>query len=156
MTGSGAPTSSDAVDGRGRRVGVVAARWHSEVVDALLAGALGALAEAGVADADVECVRVPGAFEIALGAQRLAAGGRVDAVVCLGAVVRGGTPHFDYVCHAVADGCLRVSLDTGVPVGFGVLTVDDLEQAWARAGGDEGNKGADAARAALEMVENRS
>ena len=151
MSGGGAPAETR-VDGSGRRVALVAARWHDEITDALLAGAQQACADCGVAAGDVEVVRVPGAFELPVVALALARSEHVDAVVCLGVVVRGGTPHFDYVCRAVTDGCTRVALDTGVPVGFGVLTVDTVEQARARAGGAEGDKGREAVLAALETV----
>jgi 6,7-dimethyl-8-ribityllumazine synthase len=130
------------------RVGVVAARWHAEVTDALLAGARTALDEMGVRDR-VE-VRAPGAFEVPVLAAALARNG-CEAVVCLAVVIRGATPHFDYVCRAVTDGCARVALDTGVPVGFGVLTCDDEDQARDRAGlpGSREDKGREAATAAV-------
>ena len=128
------------VDGTGKRLAIVATRWHTELVDALLDGAV-----AAAAGADVDVVRVPGAFEIPVVAARLARSH--DAVVALGVVMRGGTPHFDYVCRAVTDGCLRVSLDSGKPVGFGVLTVDTDEQARARL-----DKGREAVRAVLETL----
>jgi 6,7-dimethyl-8-ribityllumazine synthase len=132
----------------GLRVAVVAARWHEEVMAGLLAGARRALAQAGVGDPTV--VRVPGTFELPVAAGRLAAAG-YDAVVCLGVVVRGGTPHFDYVCQAATLGCTEVAVRTGVPVGFGVLTCDTDEQARARAGlpGSEEDKGHEAATAAV-------
>ena len=141
MSGTGSPEDAP-VRGDGRRIAVVAGRWHGEVVDALLEGALEAAAEAG-AEADV--LRVPGAFEIPVVAARAARS--YDAVVALGVVMRGGTPHFDYVCRAVTDGCVRVSLDFGKPVGFGVLTVDDEHQARERL-----DKGREAVRAVLETL----
>ena len=150
MSGVGAP-SADAVDGTGRRVAIVATRWYAEVTDALVDGAVDAARSAGAAD--VEVVRVPGAFELPVVADALAKSGRYDGVVCLGVVVRGGTPHFDYVCRAVTDGCARVALDAGIPVGFGVLTVDDLDQARARAGGSEGHKGRETVLAVLETLQ---
>jgi 6,7-dimethyl-8-ribityllumazine synthase len=130
------------------RVGVVASRWHDMVMGGLLGGALRALGECGVESPTV--VRVPGSFELPVVAARLATTGH-DAVVALGVVIRGGTPHFDYVCRAATDGLLRVSLDTGVPVGFGVLTCDDEDQAIARSGldGSVEDKGYDAATAAV-------
>jgi 6,7-dimethyl-8-ribityllumazine synthase len=146
VSGQGAPDV--VVEGaQGLRVGVVAAQWHAEVADALLEGARRALAEAGVTD--VVEVRVPGAFELPLAAQVLAA--RCDAVVALGLVIRGGTPHFDYVCSAATDGLTRVALDTGVPVGFGLLTCDTEEQARDRSGlpGAREDKGHEATVAAL-------
>ncbi|WAL39315.1 6,7-dimethyl-8-ribityllumazine synthase [Brevibacterium sp. BRM-1] len=130
-------------------VGIVAARWHTEVMDGLVAGALRACAEAGI---EPTLVRVPGSFELPVAAQALAA--HHDAVVALGVVVRGGTPHFDYVCRAAADGLGRVALDTRTPVGFGVLTCDDDEQALARAGlpGSTEDKGYEAATAAVSTA----
>jgi len=148
MSGSGAPSLS--TDGAGLRVVVVAASWHTVVMDGLLAGALRALAEAGVAE--VRVVRVPGSFELPVVAQAAARAG-ADAGVALG-VVQGGTPHFEYVCRAATDGLARVALDTGVPVGFGLLTCDDDQQALDRAGlpGSREDKGAEAAQAALATV----
>jgi 6,7-dimethyl-8-ribityllumazine synthase len=150
VSGEGAPQIG-ALDGTGLRVAVVAASWHTRVMDGLLAGARKALAEAAVADPVV--VRVPGSFELPVAALHLARAG-CDAVVALGVVIRGGTPHFEYVCTAVTDGLSRVALDTGVPVGFGVLTCDTEEQALARAGldGSVEDKGLEAAQAALATV----
>jgi 6,7-dimethyl-8-ribityllumazine synthase len=139
------------LDGRGLRVAVVAARFNDHITKPLLDGALGALRDVGVDD-DVPVHWVPGAFEIPIVAMRLAATHGYDAVVCLGAVIRGDTPHFEYVAGECAAGIMRVSLDTGVPCAFGVLTTDDLDQALARAGGAEGNKGAEAACTAIEMA----
>lgn len=146
MSGSGSP-ELDLTGAAGLRVAVIATRWHAEITDALLAGALAALADAGVRSPTV--VRAPGAFELPVLAQAAAA--THDAVVCLGLVIRGGTPHFEYVCNAVTDGCTRVALDTGVPVGFGVLTCDDEQQARDRAGlaGSRESKGREAVEAAL-------
>ena len=152
MTGAGAPEPAT-LDGTGRRVAVAATRWYADVTDALVAGAVESAVSCGVAESDVEVVRVPGAFELPVVADALARSARFDVVVCLGVVVRGDTPHFDYVCRAVTDGCARVALETGIPVGFGVLTVDDVDQARARAGGSAGNKGSDAVLAALETVQ---
>ncbi|MBO3093433.1 6,7-dimethyl-8-ribityllumazine synthase [Cellulomonas dongxiuzhuiae] len=145
MSGAGAPTLD--LDGHGLRVVVVAASWHTEVMDGLVAGAQRALAEAGVQD--VTTVRVPGSFELPVAAQRAA--GTADAVVALGVVIRGGTPHFDFVCQAATWGLTEVALRTGVPVGFGVLTCDDEQQALDRAGlpGSHEDKGAEAAQAAV-------
>lgn len=134
------------------RFGIVASRFNQRVVEPLLEGALDALAQHGIGENAVTVVRVPGAFEIPLVAQRLAATGKFDAVITLGAVVRGDTPHFEYVAGECARGIAKVGLDFSLPVIFGVLTVDDMDQAMARAGGREGNKGYDAALAALEMV----
>jgi len=149
MSGAGAP--ADEPFGAGDlSVGVVASRWHTEVMDGLLDGARRALAAYAVTD--VTEVRVPGTFELPVVAAELAR--THDAVVALGVVVRGGTPHFDYVCSAATDGLTRVALDTGTPVGFGVLTCDDDEQALARAGleGSTGDKGYEAATAALHTA----
>lgn len=141
-----------APDGRGLRVGIAVARFNEVVTERLLQGALAACTATGVAEADVTVVHVPGAFELPLACQWLARGG-FDAVVALGAVIRGETSHYDYVCSGATDGVLRVELDTGVPVAFGVLTCENLAQALARAGGEAGNKGDDAVRAALEMAQ---
>jgi 6,7-dimethyl-8-ribityllumazine synthase len=131
---------------------IIVARFNSEITDKLLAGAQFAFREARVADSAVEVVRVPGAFELPLVAKTMAATGKYAAVVCLGAVIRGDTNHYDYVCRAATDGILQAGMETGVPIIFGVLTCEDDEQALARAGGAEGNKGADAALAAIEMA----
>ncbi len=150
MSGSGAPRTS--TDGSGLRVAVVAASWHETVMDGLLAGARRALADAGVAD--VREIRVSGTFELPVAAARLARSGQVDAVVALGVVIRGGTPHFEYVCQAATAGLTDVAVSTGVPVGFGVLTCDDDAQALDRAGlpGSHEDKGAEAAEAAVATV----
>lgn len=139
-------------DGAGRRIGVVAARFNEIVTAKLVEGALAGLAKHGVADGDVDVAWVPGAFEIPLVAARLARSGRYDALVCLGAVIRGETAHFELVANEAARGIATVSLETGVPVIFEVLATDDLPQAEARAGGAHGNKGWEAAEAALEMA----
>lgn len=149
MSGKGAPTLAG-LEARGAKVAVVAASWHTEVMDGLLDGASRALAAAGV-EADV--VRVPGSFELPVAAARLARSG-YEAVVALGVVIRGGTPHFEYVCQAATAGLTQVSVDTGVPVGFGVLTCDTEAQALDRAGlpGSAEDKGAEAAEAALATL----
>ena len=134
----------------GARIGVVAARFNARFVDRLLEGALRVLRRHGVADPTV--LRVPGAFEIPLAARRLAGAPGVEAVIALGAVVRGETPHFDHVAASCAQGVMRAGLDRDVPVIFGVLTTEDDAQAAARTGGEHGNKGEEAALAALEMV----
>ena len=136
----------------GARFAIVAARFNGEITDALLEGAVTTLAEHGVPDDHVSVVRVPGAYEIPITAKRLAASGRYEAIIALGAVVRGGTPHFEYVAGECARGVGRVALDEDVPVIFGVLTTDTESQALDRAGGKEGNKGHEAAVAGLEMV----
>lgn len=149
MSGAGAPELRP--DGAGVRVAVVAASWHQEVMDGLLGGARRALAAAG-ATVTAE-VRVPGSFELPVAAARLA-GTDVDAVVALGVVIRGGTPHFEYVCSAATHGLTEVAVRTGVPVGFGVLTCDDEAQALDRAGlpGSREDKGTEAAEAAIATV----
>lgn len=136
-------------DGAGLRVGLVAARFNDLIVDRLLEGALGALRQHGVDDDDIVVVRVPGAVEVPLLAQVLADRDDIDAVVALGCVIRGGTSHYDHVCSMVASGVARVTLDASKPVIFGVLTTENLEQAFDRAGGKLGNKGAEAAAAAI-------
>ncbi|MGH8377664.1 MAG: 6,7-dimethyl-8-ribityllumazine synthase [Gammaproteobacteria bacterium] len=138
---------------KGARVAIVAARFNGFVVDKLLDAALGILRTQGVRVENLTLVRVPGAFEIPLAVKRLAASGEIDAVIALGAVIRGETPHFDYVAGECIRGLQQVALDTRVPVAFGVLTCDTVEQALARAGGAAGNKGKDAALAALEMAD---
>ncbi|NBC97150.1 MAG: 6,7-dimethyl-8-ribityllumazine synthase [Deinococcus-Thermus bacterium] len=138
--------------GAGVRVGIVASRFNELIGQRLLDGARNALRRAGVADDDVAVAWVPGAVELPLVARRLAQSGRVDAVVTLGAVIRGETDHYDHVCSIAASGIARASVDSGVPVTFGVLTTDTLEQALQRAGGKVGNAGADAASAAIEMA----
>lgn len=141
------------VSGEGRRIGLAVARWNSDVTDRLRAAARAALAEAGVADSDIREVSVPGAFELPMAAAELAASGSVDCVAALGCVIRGETPHFEFVAESAALGILQAGLETGVPVTFGVLTCDTEAQALARADSDGGpNKGADAALAALEMA----
>jgi len=141
------------LDASGMRVAVVASRFNDDVTKLLLDGALRELADMGLELDSVPVVWVPGAFEIPLVAKRLAESGERDAVICVGAVIRGDTPHFDYVAGECAAGISRVALDSGIPVAFGVLTTDDRDQAFARAGGAEGNKGAEAAATAVEMVD---
>lgn len=131
---------------------LVASRFNSFVVDRLVEGALDAVVRTGGDPDAIRVYKVPGAFEIPLVAKRLAASGEFDAVVCLGAVIRGATPHFDYVASEVAKGIAQASLETGIPIGFGVLTTDTLEQAVERAGSKAGNKGWEAAMAAVETV----
>jgi 6,7-dimethyl-8-ribityllumazine synthase len=137
---------------RGCRFAIVAAKFNGAIVDKLVDGALDTLARHQVGAEAIDVIRVPGAFELALAAQRVAQSNKVDAILTLGAVIRGGTPHFEYVCTEAARGAMNVGLEQNIPVIFGVLTTDDLEQALERAGGAEGNKGAEAAIAALEMV----
>ncbi len=138
--------------GRGKRFGIVIGRFNELIGGKLLAGALDALVRHEVAPTDVTVAWCPGAFEIPLVAKRLAVSGGYDAIICVGAVIRGATPHFDYVAGEVAKGIAAVGLETGVPVIFGVLTTDTVEQALDRSGLKGGNKGADAALTAIEMV----
>lgn len=142
----------DFTAGGGARYALLASRFNSFIVDHLVQGALDTLRRHGVANDHIEIIRVPGAFELPLAAQRLAAGGRYQAVVALGAVIRGGTPHFDYIAGACVRGLADVALQSSVPVVCGVLTVDSVEQAIERAGTKAGNKGVEAALSAIEMV----
>jgi 6,7-dimethyl-8-ribityllumazine synthase len=142
-------------DGRGLRVGIAVARFNEIVTERLLEGALAACREQGVADGDVVVVRTPGAFELPLAAKWLVETAGCDCVAALGAVIRGETTHYDYVCQGAADGVLQQSLQQDRAIAFGVLTCETVEQALARAGGAHGNKGADAVLAALEMTQLR-
>jgi len=137
---------------RDLRFAIVAARFNDMIVDSLVRAAVDTLVRHGAAEKHIELVRVPGAFDLPLVVQKIAASKRCDAVVALGAVIRGATPHFDYVAGQCAAGLARVSLETGIPVAFGVLTTDTIEQAIERAGTKAGNKGADAALCALELA----
>lgn len=136
----------------GIKVGIVASRFNEFITSKLLSGAMDGLVRHDVREEDVDVAWVPGAFEIPLIAKKLAECGRYDAVICLGAVIRGATSHYDYVCAEVSKGIAQVSLATGVPVLFGVLTTDTIEQAVERAGTKAGNKGFDCATSAIEMV----
>ena len=136
----------------GLRVGIVVGRFNSFIGERLLEGALDALIRHGADDSQITVARVPGAFEIPLATQKMAKSGRYDVLICLGAVIRGSTPHFDYVASEVSKGIAHVSLESGVPVAFGVLTVDTIEQAIERAGTKAGNKGFDAAMTVIEMA----
>ncbi len=141
------------IDGSGLRVVIVAAQWHDTIMTALVDGAQRALAEANVTE--VELVRVPGSFELSVAAAKIARSKRApDAIIALGVVIRGGTPHFDFVCTAATDGLNSVALETGIPVGFGLLTCDDEQQALDRSGlpGSSEDKGAEAAQAAIATV----
>jgi 6,7-dimethyl-8-ribityllumazine synthase len=140
-------------EARGRRFAIVASRFNEVVVTKLVEGATACLRKHGVSEDDLDLVWIPGAFELPLAAKRLAGSGGYDAVICLGAVIRGETSHFDYVAGEAARGIGQAAFDTGVPVTFGVLTTETLEQAVDRAGGKHGNKGWDAAMAALEMAD---
>ena len=136
----------------GIKVGIVAARFNEFITSKLLSGALDCLKRENVAESDIEVAWVPGAFEIPLIASRMAASGRYDAVICLGAVIRGATSHYDYVCNEVSKGIAQVSLQSEIPVMFGVLTTDNIEQAIERAGSKAGNKGFECATGAIEMI----
>lgn len=140
------------LNAKGMKFGIIASRFNDFITARLVDGVLDGLLRHGASDADVEIVRVPGSFEIPLAAQRMARAKRYDAVICLGAVIRGATPHFEYVSAEVSKGVASVSLESGVPVIFGVLTTDTIEQAIERAGTKSGNKGWDAACSAIEMV----
>ena len=137
---------------QGLRFGIVVARFNEFITNKLLSGALDALQRHGVSDEDIEVAWVPGAFEIPLIAQKMAASKKYDAVICLGTVIRGNTPHFDYVCAEVSKGVAHVALASGIPTVFGVLTTETIEQAIERAGTKAGNKGFDAAMTAIEMA----
>jgi 6,7-dimethyl-8-ribityllumazine synthase len=147
------PEFNGAPRGHGRRFGLVVSRFNESITQRLVEGALDALVRHGVAFDDVDVIWVPGAWELPLAARRAAATERYDALVALGAVIRGDTPHFDYVAGEASRGLANASADFDVPIGFGVLTCDNMAQAEARAGGEHGNKGWDAAIAALEMAD---
>jgi 6,7-dimethyl-8-ribityllumazine synthase len=136
----------------GAKFAIVGARFNAFIVERLIEGAIDALVRHGAAAANISVVRVPGAWEIPLVCKRLAKSGKLDAVVAVGAVIRGATPHFDHVANEVSKGVAQASIDSGVPIAFGVLTTDSIEQAVERAGTKAGNKGFDAAVSAIEMV----
>lgn len=136
----------------GKKFGIIVSRFNSFISEKLLEGALDSLVRSGAADGDIDVVRVPGAFEIPIIAKKLAASQKYDALICLGVVIRGATPHFDVVINEVSKGSAQVGLETGVPVLFGVLTTETIEQAIERAGSKAGNKGSEVAVAAIEMV----
>ena len=140
------------LSGKGLKFGIVAARFNEFIVSKLVSGALDTLHRHETADADIDVAWVPGAFEIPIAAKKMAESGKYDAVLCLGAVIRGSTTHYDYVCNEVSKGVAQVGLQTGVPTIFGVVTTENIEQAIERAGTKAGNKGADAAMAAMEMA----
>ena len=140
------------VSGKGLKVGIVVARFNEFITSKLLGGALDTLHRHETADADIDVAWVPGAFEIPVVAKKMAACGKYDAVICLGAVIRGSTTHYDYVCNEVSKGVAQIGMQTGVPTIFGVLTTENIEQAIERAGTKAGNKGADSAMAAMEMA----
>lgn len=145
-------THKGSLEAAGLRIGIVVSRFNSAVTDRLLSGALEALRTHGASERDIEIVQVPGAFEIPLFAKILADGGRLDAIVCLGAVVRGETPHFEYISAAVVDGIARLSVEHRLPIALGVLTTNSIEQALERSQPDPGNKGYEAAVTAIEMA----
>ncbi len=136
----------------GKKFGIIVARFNSFIGERLLEGAMDTLIRSGASDNDIEVLRVPGAYEIPLVAQKMAKSGRYDAVICLGAVIRGATPHFDFVANEAAKGIAQASMDADLPIIFGILTTDTIEQAIERAGTKAGNKGADCAMTAIEMV----
>ncbi len=140
------------LNGNGVRVGIVISRFNEFIGSKLLSGALDSLRRHGVAETDISVAWVPGAYEISLAAKKMVLSEKYDTVICLGAVIRGSTPHFDYVANEVSKGIAHISLDTGKPIIFGVLTTDSIEQAIERAGTKSGNKGFDAAVSAIEMV----
>lgn len=140
------------LDAKGQKFGIIVSRFNSFISERLLEGALDALVRHGADEKNIHVARVPGAFEIPLAAKKMAASGRYDAIIALGAVIRGSTPHFDYVSSEVTKGVAAVSLDSGIPVAFGVLTTDSIEQAVERAGTKAGNKGFEAAVTAIETV----
>jgi 6,7-dimethyl-8-ribityllumazine synthase len=146
------PTYGGSFEGRDLRFAIIASRFNETITRRLVDGAVDCLRRHGVADGDVSVAWVPGAFELPLTAKRIASTGEVDGIVCLGTVIRGETPHFDYVAGHAAYGVGAASLETGVPITFGVLTTDTTDQAADRAGGKSGNKGFDAALAVLEMA----
>ncbi len=136
----------------GKKFGILVARFNSFIAERLVEGAIDTLVRSGASDDEIEVVRVPGAYEIPLIAQKMARSGRYDAVICLGAVIRGATPHFDFVAGEAAKGIAMASMDADLPIIFGILTTDTIEQAIERAGTKAGNKGSDCASAAIEMV----
>ena len=140
------------LDAKGLKIAIVAARFNDFIVDRLISGAVDYLVRHGGSEDDLTLIRLPGAFELPIAAQKLARSGNYDGVVILGAVIRGATPHFDYVCNECAKGTALASMETGVPMGFGLLTCDSLDQAIERAGSKGGNKGVEAASALLETI----
>lgn len=138
--------------GTGLKIGIVASRWNDFIGEKLLSGARDSLHRHGVDEADIDIAMVPGSFELPLAAQKMANSGRYDAILCLGVIIRGATPHFDYIAGETAKGIAQVGLQSGIPILFGVITSDTIEQAIERAGSKAGNKGAEAALAAIEMA----
>jgi 6,7-dimethyl-8-ribityllumazine synthase len=146
-------TAGNLVCGKGRRYGVVVSRWNDFFTEKMLGGAVDTLVRHGADEKNIHLVRVPGAWEIPLAVQKLLQSGKVDGVVALGCLIRGATPHFDYISSEVTKGLGKLSLDTGLPVTYGVITVENLDQAIERAGSKAGNKGGEAAASLIEMVE---
>ena len=146
-------TSGKLVCGKGRRYGVVVSRWNDFFTEKMLGGAVDTLVRHGADEKNIHLVRVPGAWEIPLAVQKLLQSGNVDGVVALGCLIRGATPHFDYISSEVTKGLGKLSLDTGLPVTYGVITVENLDQAIERAGSKAGNKGGEAGASLIEMVE---
>jgi 6,7-dimethyl-8-ribityllumazine synthase len=146
-------TSGKLVSGKGRRYGVVVSRWNDFFTEKMLGGAIDTLVRHGADEKNIHVVRVPGAWEIPLAVQKLLQKGDVDGVVALGCLIRGATPHFDYISSEVTKGLGKLSLDTGLPVTYGVITVENLDQAIERSGSKAGNKGGEAAASLIEMVE---
>ncbi len=140
------------LDAKGQKIGIVVSRFNSFITERLLEGAVDALVRHGADEQEIHIARVPGAFEIPLAAKKMAASGAYDAIIALGAVIRGSTPHFDYVSSEVTKGVAAVSLESGIPISFGVLTTDSIEQAVERAGTKAGNKGFEAAVTVIETV----
>ncbi len=151
MSSHGAPSPPENLNGAGLRFGVVASRFHQEIVDRLVEGAHDCFQQHGVAVSDITTIRVPGAWELPLAAKVLADRGDLAGVIVLGVVIRGETPHFDFICRACSDQCAALATTWGRPVGFGLLTCNDATQANSRAGGPDGNKGWESAIACLEM-----
>jgi 6,7-dimethyl-8-ribityllumazine synthase len=150
---SGYKTIEGKLDASGLKTAVVASRFNDFITTKLIEGAVDCLVRHGCAQKDITVIRVPGSFEIPIAAARAAGSGKFDGVICVGALIRGQTPHFDYIASEVTKGIAQVSLDTGVPVTFGVITADTLEQAVDRAGAKAGNKGFEAAQSAIEMAD---
>jgi 6,7-dimethyl-8-ribityllumazine synthase len=148
-----AHTIAGKMDGSGLRIGIVAGRFNEFVTDRLVEGALDTLRRHGVTEDAIDVVSVPGAFEMPVVAKRMTESGRYDGIICLGAVIRGATPHFDYVCANMASGIARAGYESGLPVIFGVLTTNTVDEAIDRSGAKGGNKGRDAATAAIEMAD---
>lgn len=140
------------LNAQGKKFAIVVSRFNDFITDRLVGGAVDALVRSGAADQDIDIIKVPGAFEIPLLAKKAAVAGKYDAIICLGAVIRGATPHFDYVCNEVTKGVAMVSMEASMPVIYGVVTTDTIEQAIERAGTKAGNKGWDAAISAIEMA----